>query len=206
VNIGWINGGMGDAEYLAAFYAVIMPIAINFEPELVIISAGFDAAMGDPLGGCCVTPSGYAHMTSMLKTLAKGRVLVVLEGGYNLRSLAYSTEACVRVLMGEDDMPPASSVEPSCVGLACISRTIQAQAPYWRCLRLARHFYGSTKRSPMHNMSALSTLQPRKRPRMEEEEEEKRVVIQEEQQQEKMVSPSIRPMKLETIGLFCEDG
>ena len=51
---------MGDAEYVAAFKKVIMPIARAFGPDMVIISAGFDAALGDPLGGCCVTPAGYA--------------------------------------------------------------------------------------------------------------------------------------------------
>lgn len=204
MNIGWINGGMGDAEYLAAFYSVIMPIAIAFDPEFVIISAGFDAAKGDPLGGCNVTPSGYAHMTSMLKGLAKGRVLVVLEGGYNLRSLAHSTEACVRVLMGEDDMPTPSSVEPSCVGLACISRTIQAQAPYWRCLRLARHFYGSTKRSPMHSLSALSASQSVKRPRTEEKIEEQET--DSNMKEMPSSSPKVGPINLDKIELFREDG
>ena len=87
---------MGDAN-IWLHSILSSPIAVAFDPEFVIISAGFDAAMGDPLGGCNVTPSGYAHMTSMLKGLAKGRVLVVLEGGYNIRSLALSTEACVRV-------------------------------------------------------------------------------------------------------------
>ena len=49
---------MGDAEYLAAFEEVLMPIARQFCPELVLISAGFDAAAGDPLGECCITPTG----------------------------------------------------------------------------------------------------------------------------------------------------
>ena len=52
VNVAWSEGGAGDAEYSAAFERVIMPIARSFEPQMVIISAGFDAAKGDPLGGC----------------------------------------------------------------------------------------------------------------------------------------------------------
>lgn len=58
VNIPWNRWGMGDAEYMAAFQSIIMPIAYEFNPELVLVSAGFDAAIGDPLGGCRVSPEG----------------------------------------------------------------------------------------------------------------------------------------------------
>jgi histone deacetylase 6 len=107
VNIGWPEGGVGDAEYLAAFRQLVLPIARSFDPQLVLISAGFDAAEGDPLGGCNLTPAGYSHMTSELLGLhaGKARVLLVLEGGYNLTSIARSAEACVRVLLGEPPLP-----------------------------------------------------------------------------------------------------
>jgi len=51
VNIPWNKKGMGDAEYLAAFTNIVLPIAYEYAPELVLVSAGFDAAQGDPLGG-----------------------------------------------------------------------------------------------------------------------------------------------------------
>lgn len=87
---------MGDADYIHAFQKVIMPIAMEFAPELVIsvwfalnplrwnsstalVSAGFDAADGDDLGECHVTPTGYAHLTHMLSGLAGGKVVVALE-------------------------------------------------------------------------------------------------------------------------------
>ncbi|KAJ3339285.1 Histone deacetylase 6 [Gonapodya sp. JEL0774] len=79
VNVDWDVKGMGDAEYLWAFERVVMPIGREFDPDLVIVSAGFDAAAGDPLGGCNVTPVGYAHMTHMLSELAGGKVAVILE-------------------------------------------------------------------------------------------------------------------------------
>ena len=63
INIGWPHGGVGDVEYLAAFWHVIMPIATSFAPDLVLVSAGFDSALGDPLGGCCVSPAGRMHGT-----------------------------------------------------------------------------------------------------------------------------------------------
>ena len=105
INIPWPDGGMGDAEYLAAFDDIIMPVAAVFNPQLVLVSAGFDAARGDPLGGCDLTPAGYAQMTHRLLSLAGGKVVVVLEGGYNLRSISRSMEAVVRVLLGE--APPS---------------------------------------------------------------------------------------------------
>jgi histone deacetylase 6 len=105
MNIGWSHTGMGDAEYLAAFDELIMPVAQSFAPDLVLISAGFDAARGDPLGGFDITPAGYAHMTHRLLGLASGRVVAVLEGGYNLRSIARSVEAVVRVMLGQAPPP-----------------------------------------------------------------------------------------------------
>ena len=105
INVPWPCGGMGDAEYLAAWDEVLMPVARQFAPDLVFISAGFDAAAGDPLGGCCITPTGYAHLTSALLTLAGGRVVVALEGGYNLKSISTSMEAVVRSLLGEPPPP-----------------------------------------------------------------------------------------------------
>jgi histone deacetylase 6 len=79
VNIPWAVDGVGDADYIYAFQKVVMPIAYEFNPQLVIVSAGFDAAAGDPLGGCEVTPAGYAHMTHMLMPLAEGKLVLVLE-------------------------------------------------------------------------------------------------------------------------------
>lgn len=89
---------MGDGDYMYAFQQVVMPIAHEFNPDLVIgeflpfnsylyvfslttpiVSAGFDAAVGDDLGGCFVTPACYAHMTHLLMSLAGGKVAVCLE-------------------------------------------------------------------------------------------------------------------------------
>eukprot|EP00494_Astrolonche_serrata_P002136 UN02142 len=66
VNIPWSCGGVGDNDYIFAFQHVVLPIATEFAPDITIISAGFDAARGDPLGCCDVTPAGYSQMTSML--------------------------------------------------------------------------------------------------------------------------------------------
>jgi histone deacetylase 6 len=100
VNVPW-PGGMGDAEYLCAFDRVLLPIARDFQPDIVLVSAGFDAAAGDPLGAMRVTPAGYAQMTARLAMLAGGRIVLALEGGYDLEAIARSAAACLRVLLGE---------------------------------------------------------------------------------------------------------
>jgi histone deacetylase 6 len=126
---------MGDGDYMYAFQRVIMPIAMEFNPDLVIVSAGFDAAAGDSLGGCFVTPAGYAHMTHMLMALANGKVVVCLEGGYNLQSISKSALAVTRVLMGE---PPGQLHEGS---IACksavevVHQCVIQQSRYWRCMK-----------------------------------------------------------------------
>jgi len=70
---------MTDGDYMFAFQSVVMPIAMEFNPDLVIVSAGFDAAAGDTIGGCMVSPAGYAHMTHMLMSLSGGKLVVCLE-------------------------------------------------------------------------------------------------------------------------------
>jgi len=134
INIGWHEQGMGDGEYMAAFQKIIMPIAHEFNPDLVIISAGFDAAAGDELGGCFVTPACYAHMTHMLMSLAGGKVAVCLEGGYNLEAISKSALAVARTLMG--DPPPAMELPKISREAARLLAKVQAyQAPYWECMR-----------------------------------------------------------------------
>ncbi|KAI9449392.1 histone deacetylase complex protein [Russula earlei] len=131
VNIPWAESGTTDADYIHAFQQIVMPIATEFAPELVIISAGFDAADGDMLGECCVTPAGYAHMTYMLSTLAGGRLVAALEGGYTLESLSNCALAVGRMLLGEapPELPPlvASEVESETVWLVA-----KEQSKYWK--------------------------------------------------------------------------
>ena len=100
VNIPWPCRGLGDKEYVVAFETIVMPICEEFNPDLVFVSAGFDAALGDPLGGMKVTDAGYAYMTKKLMTLANGRVIIALEGGYNLTSISNASVACAKALLG----------------------------------------------------------------------------------------------------------
>ncbi|KAF9793272.1 hypothetical protein BJ322DRAFT_114657 [Thelephora terrestris] len=133
VNVPWPSKGMGDAEYLWAFQKIVMPIAMEFSPDLVIISAGFDAAEGDELGECNVTPTGYAHMTAMLCTLAEGRVLVALEGGYNLKSIASSAVAVTETLLGRPP-PSINSLSVSEYGTETVWLVAREQSSFWKSI------------------------------------------------------------------------
>ncbi|KAJ3487452.1 hypothetical protein NLI96_g3543 [Meripilus lineatus] len=133
VNIPWPEGGMGDADYLYAFQSIVMPIAMEFAPELVIISAGFDAADGDDLGECHVSPEGYAHMTHMLSSLAGGRLVVALEGGYNLDAISASALAVAKVILGE--IPPElPSMVASDIATETVWQVATEQSKYWKSI------------------------------------------------------------------------
>jgi len=123
-------GGMADAEYLAAFDRVLLPIARAFAPDMVLVSAGFDAAEGDLLGGMGITPAGYAAMTARLAELAGGKVVLALEGGYNLDAISASAAASLRVLLGEAP-PRADFGEPSALAARILAEVARIQAPFW---------------------------------------------------------------------------
>jgi acetoin utilization deacetylase AcuC-like enzyme len=111
INVPW-PAGCGDPEYLSAFDRVVLPIAREFRPDLVLVSAGFDAADGDPLGAMRLSPGGYAQLTARLTALARGRLVLALEGGYDLGAISASAAACLRVLLGE--LPPSvATADPS---------------------------------------------------------------------------------------------
>ncbi|KAL9033688.1 MAG: hypothetical protein Q9180_005813, partial [Flavoplaca navasiana] len=133
INIPWPTKGMGDSDYLYAFQQVVMPVAYDFNPDLKRVAAGFDAAVGDQLGGCFVTPTCYAHMTHMLMSLANGKLVVCLEGGYNLASISKSALAVTRTLLGE---PPdrIEETRPTKSGAATVDMVRMYQRRFWPCL------------------------------------------------------------------------
>ncbi|KAH9506186.1 histone deacetylase [Dermatophagoides farinae] len=142
INIPWNGAQMGDREYLTAFFNIVMPVAYNFDPELVLVSSGFDAAECDPLGDYHVSPSAYGHMTHLLCSLANGKIILSLEGGYHLQAIANSAMECIRVLLGE---PPKSLSTNSkddnnhqqwkldVNAIETIRNVIDYHADYWPC-------------------------------------------------------------------------
>uniref|UniRef100_A0A8C0VQR4 histone deacetylase n=1 Tax=Cyanistes caeruleus TaxID=156563 RepID=A0A8C0VQR4_CYACU len=116
VNVAWAGGldpPMGDPEYLAAFRTVVMPIAQEFCPDVVLVSAGFDAAEGHPppLGGYKVSAKCFGYMTKQLMSLAGGAVVLALEGGHDLTAICDASEACVSALLGHEVRHPEESSE-----------------------------------------------------------------------------------------------
>jgi acetoin utilization deacetylase AcuC-like enzyme len=97
-----LPAGCGDAEYLRVFADVIVPAAKRFEPDWILVSAGFDPHRRDPLGGMVVTEAGFGAMAQKLVECASGsagsRLAFLLEGGYDLAALRGSTAAVLDVL------------------------------------------------------------------------------------------------------------
>ncbi|KAI7875704.1 hypothetical protein K492DRAFT_173140 [Lichtheimia hyalospora FSU 10163] len=145
---------MGDTEFIAAMHHIVTPIARQFAPDMIFVSAGFDAAEGHPanLGGYSVTPRGYAMMTKMIKQLAdelcQGRLALSLEGGYELEPLANSATASIVQLL---DTAPASSsssygleyklesfddtlhsIRPNRGAVASFKKVIECQQAHWQ--------------------------------------------------------------------------
>ena len=97
-----LPAGCGDAEYMRVFYEVVVPAAKKFEPEWILVSAGFDPHRRDPLGGMEVTEAGFAGMACLLLELADryagGKIAFLLEGGYDLAALNHSVAAVLEVM------------------------------------------------------------------------------------------------------------
>lgn len=105
--------------------------------------------------GCKVTPEGYAHMTHMLSSLANGRVIVALEGGYNLTAIAYSMTMCTKSLLG-DPIPPLhlkDEIDP--VAVESIRNVLDTHAEYWSVLQpFRKQFPFNTHLVPFGNYSS----------------------------------------------------
>jgi acetoin utilization deacetylase AcuC-like enzyme len=131
--------GMDDATYMAIFERILLPVANAFQPDLVLVSAGFDAHRDDPLGGMNVTENGFATLCAMVRGIADqhagGKLALALEGGYNLGALARSVRACLEVLAGAEplDIDPrgAAAHEP----IEPIRQLRAFHGRYWPSLR-----------------------------------------------------------------------
>jgi histone deacetylase 6 len=94
---------IGDNDYIFVCESLFFPIIREFAPDLIIVSAGFDSAKGDPIGEITLSPLAYAYMTKGLRQI-QPKLAVVLEGGYSLEALEVSSEAVIRTLkLNPDD-------------------------------------------------------------------------------------------------------
>ncbi|XP_031211436.1 histone deacetylase 9 isoform X10 [Mastomys coucha] len=171
VNIAWTGGldpPMGDVEYLEAFRTVVMPVAREFDPDMVLVSAGFDALEGHtpPLGGYKVTAKCFGHLTKQLMTLANGRVALALEGGHDLTAICDASEACINALLGNEPGPLEEDVLHQSVNTnaaASLQKTIEIQSKYWKSIKMVAVARGcalpaSQLQEETETVSALASL------------------------------------------------
>ncbi|XP_078385778.1 histone deacetylase 5 isoform X5 [Cetorhinus maximus] len=143
VNIAWTGGvdpSNGDVEYLTAFRTVVMPIANEFSPDVVLVSAGFDAVEGhpSPLGGYSATAKCFGYLTKQLMKLAAGRVVLALEGGHDLTAICDASESCVSALLGNELDPLPQEIlqqKPNANAVASLEKVIEIQSKHWSSVK-----------------------------------------------------------------------
>jgi len=129
----------GDYAYITLFEKVLRPIALLYKPELVLVSAGFDAHYADPLGGMELTAEGFSSLTGVVMDIAEktagGRLLLSLEGGYNLKALRESVKKVLLRLSGESGSgtpePPGSRRRQDVDMI--INLVLNVQREFWSC-------------------------------------------------------------------------
>ncbi|XP_068021940.1 polyamine deacetylase HDAC10 isoform X5 [Melanerpes formicivorus] len=151
INLPWNKIGMENSDYLAAFFHVLLPMAFEFDPQLVLVSSGYDSGIGDPEGQMNATPEVFAHLTYFLKQLANGKLCVILEGGYHLKSLSESVCMTVKTLLGDPIPQITGEMAPCLSAVESIQNVRAAHKPYWKWL-----MYEDT--SFLQNLSTKSHL------------------------------------------------
>ena len=132
-----LPAGCGDAEYGQLFDELIVPMLLAWRPEMLLVSAGFDAHAADPLGGMNLSTDGYAAFTERLCAVADelcgGRIVLALEGGYDLAALGESVAASVSVL-AEAEPRPRKLPAPGPSGMRMAEKFRAAHATHWPVL------------------------------------------------------------------------
>ena len=133
-----LPAGCGDAEYGALFDEVVVPVLLEFEPQVLLVSAGFDAHTDDPLAGMEVSTEGFRAMASRVREVAEqvcgGRLVLALEGGYDLAALGASVRAVVEAL-SSPEAPPQRFPEPTPRARELVDRFRKVHGERWRSLR-----------------------------------------------------------------------
>lgn len=134
-----VEAGATDDDYDLLFTQVVLPVLTEFRPELLLVSAGFDAHERDPLGGMRVSTNGYAQLTSHLITaadqLCDGRIAFVTEGGYDTSALAECLQGVIDLASGHAPAPTKTQTVETDRAQATIEQVRAAQREHWRSLR-----------------------------------------------------------------------
>jgi acetoin utilization deacetylase AcuC-like enzyme len=132
--------GHGDGEYVGIFETILKPIALEFDPELILVSAGFDIYEDDPLGGMYVTTNGFAGLARSVMDIGKaccdGKVVITLEGGYNLEGLRSSVKAVLQELAGQSktDIDAIVSKADQEMLSNAVKRVFRVHGRFWKNL------------------------------------------------------------------------
>ena len=125
--------GLGDGEYRRAYREIVEPIGRVFDPELVLVSAGFDAHRDDPLGGMALSAAGFTELMDVCLGVAsgaaRGRLVAVLEGGYDIDGIAEASAAVVGRMLGRPFTAPDATPRPGTDNLLEAYRT--AHGRHW---------------------------------------------------------------------------
>ncbi|XP_038561880.1 polyamine deacetylase HDAC10 [Micropterus salmoides] len=199
INVPWNKVGMKNSDYLSVFCHVLLPVAYEFCPDLVLVCAGFDSAIGDPEGEMCASPDIFAHLTHLLMNLAGGKLCAVLEGGYNLTSLAQSVCQTVQTLLGDSAPRPANLNGPCKSALESLHCVRSAHRRYWSCLKHAAEL-------PTSDISTKRIKLAEEEEKLEKGEEEKSVEEKLWPEPPKRVTPPIRTALVLPDGVACPDG
>jgi len=133
-----LSTGFADAEYVAIYQEILKPIALQFDPDIVFCSVGFDIYMNDPLGGMSVSPDGFAGLTRVLMDIARetcnGRLVLTLEGGYDLEGLRNSAKAVLKEMRGESTIEGRnwSGQENQRMLAPVLDKVRSIQGKYWK--------------------------------------------------------------------------
>jgi len=133
-----LSHGHGDKTFIQIFTRLLHPVALQFKPDFILVSAGFDTHYLDPLGGLTVTEHGFAAMTRILKNIANtccdGKLALTLEGGYHLGALKSSVKEVIAELCVTDNDPSFSASIEEDLGEAVdaeVERVIAVHRRYW---------------------------------------------------------------------------
>ena len=136
-----VTAGATDGDYMLLFDQVVLPILREFGSQVLLISAGYDAHLNDPIGAMRISTDGFGMMTRKLKDVAveqsKGRMVLVTEGGYDLTALAGSLESTIASLEPTGDLVPPSGFTAeasSGIGADALEKVLSVQRTYWSTL------------------------------------------------------------------------
>ena len=134
-----LSRGAVNGTFVAALRKILLPIAWAYQPELILVSAGYDTYYKDPLGAMRVTPEGFAAMTRILMDIADeccgGKLVAVLEGGYHLGGLAQSARATLMEMRDETHMTDEQLLrlegEADEANRQVLKKIVSVQRAYW---------------------------------------------------------------------------